>query len=131
MPLRRFDGKISPQRDHRRRFPDLGLGRAESHRSRKGEGVKLREEHVQRICKTVLSRWKEKRMIRAKAPDDVLLAKMIGEIQKDFQREEALDREVEALMEKHSREMSLSQANARVLFQKIKDRLAEERGIVL
>lgn len=70
-------------------------------------------------------------MIRAKAPDDVLLAKMIGEIQKDFQREEALDREVEALMEKHSREMSLSQANARVLFQKIKDRLAEERGIVL
>jgi hypothetical protein len=93
--------------------------------------VKLREEHVQRICKAVLSRWKEKRMIRAKAPEDVLLAKMIGEIQKDFQREEALDREVESLMEKHSREMSLSQANARVLFQKIKDRLAEERGIVL
>jgi hypothetical protein len=93
--------------------------------------VKLREEHVQRICRTVLSRWKEKRMIRAKAPDDILLAKMIGEIQKDFQREEALDREVEALMEKHSREMSLSQANARVLFQKIKERLADERGIVL
>jgi hypothetical protein len=50
---------------------------------------------------------------------------------KDFQREEALDREVEKLMEKHSREMSLSQANSRVLFQKIKERLAEERGIVL
>jgi hypothetical protein len=93
--------------------------------------VKLREEHVQQVCKAILSRWKEKRMIRAKAPDDVLLAKMIGEIQKDFHREEALDREVEALMEKHSREMSLSQANARVLFQKIKDRLAGERGIVL
>jgi hypothetical protein len=56
---------------------------------------------------------------------------MIGEIVKDFQREEALDREVEALMEKHSREVSLSQANARVLFQKIKERLAGERGIVL
>lgn len=93
--------------------------------------MKLREEHVQRICKAVLSRWKGKGMLRAKASDDVLLGKMIGEIQKDFQREEALDREVEALMEKHSREMSLSQANARVLFQKIKDRLAEERGIVL
>lgn len=93
--------------------------------------MKLREEHLQRICKTILSRWKEKGMIRPKAAEDVLLAKMIGEVTKDFQREVALDREVEALMEKHSREMSLSQANSRVLFQKIKDRLAKERGIVL
>jgi hypothetical protein len=93
--------------------------------------LKLREEHVQRVCRTILSRWKERGMIRAKAADDVLLAKMIGEIVKDFRREEALDREVEALMEKHSREVSLTQANARVLFQKIKVRLAGERGIVL
>jgi hypothetical protein len=93
--------------------------------------LKLREEHVQRVCRTILFRWKERGMIRAKAADDVLLAKMIGEIVKDFRREEALDREVEALMEKHSREVSLTQANARVLFQKIKVRLAGERGIVL
>ena len=93
--------------------------------------MKLREEHIHRICRTILSRWKGKGMIRPKAAEDVLLAKMIGEVVKDFQREEALDREVEKLMEKHSREMSLSQANSRVLFQKIKERLAEERGIVL
>jgi hypothetical protein len=93
--------------------------------------LRLREEHVQRVCRTILSRWKAKGMIRPKAAEDVLLAKMIGEVAKDFQREETLDREVEALMEKHSREMSLSQANARILFQKIKDRLAKERGIVL
>ena len=96
-----------------------------------GVRLKLREEHFQAICRTILSRWKQKGMIRPKADDGVLLAKMVGEIQKDFQREEALDREVEALMEKHSREMSLSQANSRVLFQKIKERLASERGIVL
>ena len=93
--------------------------------------MKLREEHVQQVCRSVLSRWREKGMVRARAADDVLLAKMIGEIVKDFQREEALDREVEALLEKHSREVSLSQANSRVLFQKIKERLAAERGIVL
>ena len=93
--------------------------------------MKIREEDLQRVCKTILSRWKEKGMIRPKAAEDVLLAKMIGEVRKDFQREVALDREVEALMEKHSREVSLSQANARVLFQKIKERLAGERGIVL
>jgi hypothetical protein len=93
--------------------------------------LKLREEHVHRVCRTILSRWKERGMIRPKAAEEVLLEKMIGEVMKDFRREEALDREVEALMEKHSREMSLSQANTRVMFQKIKERLASERGIVL
>ncbi len=70
-------------------------------------------------------------MIVPKVGEDVLLAKMIAEVVKDFQREEALDREVEALLEKHSREVDLTQANSRLLFQKIKDRLAAERGIVL
>jgi hypothetical protein len=93
--------------------------------------LKLREEHVHRVCRTILSRWKERGMIRPKAAEEVLLEKMIGEVMKDFRREEALDREVEALMEKQSREMSLSQANTRVMFQKIKERLASERGIVL
>ena len=93
--------------------------------------MKIREEDLQRVCKTILSRWKEKGMIRPKAAEEVLLEKMIGEVMKDFRREEALDREVEALMEKHSREMSQSQASSHVLFQKIKDRLAKERGIVL
>jgi len=95
------------------------------------ERVKIREEHVHRICRTLLSRWKERGMIRPKAADDVLLAKMIGEVMKDLRREEELDREVEALMEKHAREMAQSQASSRLMFQKIKERLAKERGIVL
>ncbi|MBI5576179.1 MAG: DUF507 family protein [Deltaproteobacteria bacterium] len=93
--------------------------------------MKVREEQIRSICRVILSRWKEKRLFRPKAADDVLLAKMIGEITKDFQREEALDREVEALLEKHSRELVQSQASAHLMFQKIKERLAKERGIVL
>jgi hypothetical protein len=93
--------------------------------------VKIREEQVHRICRTLLSRWKEKGMIRPKTSEEVLLAKMIGEVMKDFRREEALDREVEALLEKHSRELSQSQASSHLMFQKIKERLAKERGIVL
>lgn len=93
--------------------------------------MKIREEQLHRICRTLLARWKEKGLIRPKAGDDVLLAKMIGEVVKDFRREEELDREVETLLEKHSREVALSQANARVMFQKIKERLARDRGIVL
>ncbi len=93
--------------------------------------MKLKEEHVHKICRTILAAWKEKRLVRPKAPDDVLFGKMVGEIAKDFAREEALDREVEALLEKHAREMSSSQASSRLMFQKIKERLAKERNIVL
>ncbi|GAB4370137.1 MAG: hypothetical protein Kow00128_16870 [Deltaproteobacteria bacterium] len=93
--------------------------------------MKLREEQIRTVCETILSRWKEKGMIRPKAPEPLLLEKMIGEVVDDFRREEALDREVHALLDRHSREMAASRADSRVLFQKIKERLARERKIVL
>ncbi len=93
--------------------------------------MKVREEQVRRICGTVLSRWKEKGLIRPKADDDVLLEKMVGEVMADFRREEELDREVKAILEKHSGELERSQASSHLMFQKIKERLARERKIVL
>ena len=93
--------------------------------------MKIREEHIRRICRTILSRWKEKGLIRPKADDDVLLGKMVGEVMADFRREEELDREVEAILTKHSGEMARSQASSYLMFRKIKERLARERKIVL
>ena len=49
--------------------------------------MKVKEETIRRICRTVLSRWKEKGLIRPKADDDVLLGKMVGEVMADFRRE--------------------------------------------
>jgi hypothetical protein len=93
--------------------------------------MKIREEHIRRICRTMLSRWKEKGLIRPKADDDVLLGKMVGEVMADFRREEELDREVEAILTKHSGEMARSQASSYLMFRKVKERLARERKIVL
>lgn len=93
--------------------------------------MKVREEQVQRICRSVLSRWKERQLIRPKADDGVLLGKMVGEVMADFRREEDLDREVQEILEKHSRDLADSRASSRVMFMKIKERLARERKIVL
>jgi hypothetical protein len=93
--------------------------------------MRFSDDAAQRICRAILARWTEKRMVRKKATDDVLLAKMVAELSKDVAREEALDREVEALIEKHSAGIDATQVNSRLMFQKIKQRLAEERGIVL
>ena len=93
--------------------------------------MKVREESIRQICRTILSRWKEKGLIRPKADDDVLLGKMVGEVMADFRREEELDREVASILEKHSGELARSQASSHLMFQKIKERLARERRIVL
>ncbi len=93
--------------------------------------MKLSDDQVAKICRTILARWKEKGLVRPRAADDLLAAKMVEAVLADFRREEALDREVEALLDKHAREMADSQASSRVMFQKIKERLARERKIVL
>jgi hypothetical protein len=50
---------------------------------------------------------------------------------KDLQREEDLDREAGELLDRHLGAAGAAEANTRILFQKIKERLARERGIVL
>ena len=86
---------------------------------------------VRRLCAAILSRWKAKGLIRPKASDEALLSRMTAEIHKDIQREAELDRDADALLQKHLEKLEGSQANSRILFQKIKERLAKERDIVL
>ena len=93
--------------------------------------MEIREENIHQICWTILSRWKEKGLIRPKADDDGLLGKRVGEVMADFRREEELVGEVEAILTKHSGEMARSQASSYLMFRKIKERLARERKIVL
>ncbi len=93
--------------------------------------MKFTEDAAKRICRAILGQWTTKGLVRKKATDEVLLAKMVLELMKDVAKEDALDREVEALLEKHAREIDTEQANSRLMFQKIKQRLADQRGVVL
>jgi len=93
--------------------------------------LRFTEDLVRRLCASILSRWKAKGLIRPKASDETLLSRMTAEIHKDIQREAELDRDAEALLDKHLAQIEGAQANSRILFQKIKERLARERDIVL
>lgn len=93
--------------------------------------MRFTDDLVRRICAAILARWKAKGLIRPKASDEALLSRMTAEIHMDIQREMQLDRDAEALLEKHLGKIEASQANSRVLFQKIKERLAKERDVVL
>jgi len=93
--------------------------------------LRFTEDLVRRLCAAILARWKAKGLIRPKISDDAILSRMTAEIHRDIQREAELDREAETLLTKHMGEIEGSQANSRILFQKIKERLAKERDIVL
>jgi hypothetical protein len=93
--------------------------------------VKLADEQLHRIGATILSRWKAKGLVRPKAADEALVARMAAEIRQDIQREEDLDREAGDLLDANLKKLGSPEANTRILFQKIKERLARERGIVL
>jgi hypothetical protein len=96
-----------------------------------GGKVRLTDDQLHRIGATILARWKAKGLVRPKSADQALVAAMAAEIRRDIQREEELDREAEALLEQHIRKIGDTQANSRILFQKIKERLAKDRGVVL
>ena len=93
--------------------------------------MRFTDELVRRLCAAILARWKAKGLIRPKATEEALLSRMTAEIHKDIQREKELDREAEALLERHIGKIEETQANSRILFQKIKERLAKERDVVL
>jgi len=93
--------------------------------------LRFTEDLVRRLCAAILARWKAKGLIRPKVSDETLLSRMTAEIHMDIQREADLDREAEALLERHIGKIEGTEANSRILFQKIKERLAKERDVVL
>lgn len=93
--------------------------------------MKLTDDQLHRISATILARWKAKGLIRPKVPDETLVGRMAAEIRQDLQREEDLEREAGTLLDAHLQKLGAAEANTRILFQKIKERLARERGIVL
>jgi len=93
--------------------------------------LKFTDDLVRRLCAAILARWKSKGLIHPKASDDVLLSRMTAEIHMDIQREAELDRDADAMLQKHLGKIEATQANSRILFQKIKERLAKERDVVL
>lgn len=93
--------------------------------------MKFTEDAAKRICRATLTRWSAKGLVRKDGTDEALVSAMTASLMADVAKEEALDREVDALIEKHARAIDNEQANSRLMFQKIRTRLAEERGMVV
>jgi len=93
--------------------------------------MKLSSEQIEKISAMILKGLKEKNLVVFKADEGKVMEKVVDVITRDLKAEDDLDREVEAILQTHSRELDTQGADQRKMFRMIKGKLARERGIVL
>ena len=93
--------------------------------------MKLSEEQIERVIAKMLENLKTKGLIELKTDEKIVLQRMTDIITKDLSAEDALDREVDGMLDDHSREVDSGSVDYRKVFNMVKHKLARERGIIL
>lgn len=93
--------------------------------------MKLSEEQIERVTAKVLENLKNKGLVKLKADEKTILNRMSEAIIKDLTAEDALDREVDGILDEHSRDVDSGAVDYRKVFNMVKHKLARERGIIL
>ena len=93
--------------------------------------MKLTKEQVETISKAVLASLKEKELLIFKADEPRVLERITEAILADLRAEDALDREVEEMINSHSAGLGGQTIDHRKMFNMIKSKLVRERGLVI
>ncbi len=93
--------------------------------------MKLSEEQIARVTAKVLENLKNKGLVELKANEKTILNRMNEAITKDLSAEDALDREVDGMLDAHSSDVDSGAVDYRKVFNMVKHKLARERGIIL
>ncbi len=92
--------------------------------------MKLTTSQIQRLSEKILKQWKTQNLITFKVDEKVVLQTIVDAITADFQREEQLDRDVNALMDQMERDHE-GQFQRHKMFPMLKQKLAKERKVIL
>jgi len=93
--------------------------------------MKLSREQVEKLSKRILDSLREKKIIVMKSDEKIVLTKISETMLGNLHAEDALNAEVERMLEEHSREMASEKVDYKRMFTMLKTKLAKERGIVL
>lgn len=86
---------------------------------------------VEKLTSFVLSRLKEKNLVVLKANEENVLKKMNEVVLENLRAEDALDREVEEMIQSHAGALDSDSIDYRKMFSMVKNKLAKEKGFVL
>ncbi|MBI5885885.1 MAG: DUF507 family protein [Deltaproteobacteria bacterium] len=93
--------------------------------------MKLSREQVEKLSRRILDTLRDKHIIVMKTDEHSVLTKISETMLANLHAEDALDAEVERMLEEHSKEMSSGKVDYKRMFTMLKTKLAKERGIVL
>jgi len=92
--------------------------------------MRLKEFQVKLVCQKLLLTLRTNQLIKLKKPEGEILSKMAEIFIKDLKVEDALDREVEKLLEQYAAKMG-SNIDREKMFQMIKKQLIKERNVII
>ncbi len=93
--------------------------------------MRLTKEQVQVISSLIFENLKKKQLVVFKTEEEVVMKRILEIFLGNLKAEDEFDREVEKLLETHSRELEGGDVNYRKMFNMVKSKLAKERDIIL
>ncbi|WP_413288957.1 DUF507 family protein [Bdellovibrio sp. HCB337] len=92
--------------------------------------MKLTAQQIQVLAEKILNQWKKQNLIVFKEDEKKVLARMIEIIKEDYDREAALDRDVNAMLDELEKS-NPGEFQRFKMFPILKQKLAKERKVIL
>ena len=92
--------------------------------------MKITSHQIHRLVEGVFRRWKEKDIVTFKEGEETAFKAAVQNILKDYGKEQALEKEVEAMMEKLEKSHP-DQFERHKMYPLLKKKLAKEKSIIL
>ncbi|MBI2369202.1 MAG: DUF507 family protein [Deltaproteobacteria bacterium] len=93
--------------------------------------MRLGREQVDGMASLIVKHLRDQRLVTFRVDETKVWERIRDIFLKDLMVEDELNREVERILESHSRDMQQSDVDYRKMFQLVKAKLARERNIVL
>ena len=93
--------------------------------------MKIKQERIAMLAKNIVDGLIAKACIVPSVPKDTVVSRLENIITEELMVEDKLNDEVRELLKTHSKQMEQGSVNYNRMFQMVKKKLVDERGIVL
>lgn len=92
--------------------------------------MKLSSQQIQVLAEKILAQWKKQNLVVFKEDEKTVLARVVELIKEDYDREAALDRDVNAMLDQLEKS-NPGEFQRFKMFPILKQKLAKERKVIL
>ena len=93
--------------------------------------MKINNEQIRYLCQRVFDELKAKGVLVLKVEENVIVKRMMDEMEKNFKEEENIDAEAKKMLAQYKDQISGAGMNQSKLFAMLKKEIAKKKGFVL